>query len=53
MATKTEIEAILANEESLNKLVKAAFDAVDTDGSGNLDIDELHVILNQVANDAS
>lgn len=49
MATKHEIEAILKDESQLNALVKCAFDAVDTDGSGDLDIDELHVIMKEVA----
>jgi Ca2+-binding EF-hand superfamily protein len=45
MATKHEIEAILKNEKDLNNLVECAFQAIDTDGSGSLDIDELHVIM--------
>ena len=39
------------DEDKLNNLIKCAFEAIDTDQSGMIDIDELYVLIRQVAND--
>ena len=43
--------AILKDENKLNKVVKAAFDQVDTDGSGKIDKNELDSVMNLVCKD--
>ena len=53
MATKHEIEAILKDEQQLNELVRCAFNAIDTDGSGDLDIEELHTMLTPIAEETN
>ena len=42
------IKEILNDENKLNKVVKAAFDQVDTDGSGKIDKNELDSVMNLV-----
>lgn len=49
--SKQEIEAILANEQKLNEVVLAAFNAVDSDGSGFIDEPELKTVMTGVARD--
>ena len=45
------IKAILNDENKLNKVVKAAFDQVDTDGSGKIDKNELDSVMKLVCKD--
>jgi Ca2+-binding EF-hand superfamily protein len=45
------IQAILNDEKKLNQVVKAAFDQVDTDGSGKIDKDELDKVIEIVCQD--
>ena len=49
--SKQEIEAILRDEQKLNEVVLAAFNAVDTDGSGFIDEPELKIVMTGVARD--
>ena len=51
MSAKDDIEELLNNQDKLENLIKGAFDAIDTDNSGMIDIDELYVLIRQVAND--
>ena len=51
MANPQEIEAILKDENKLHDIAKAAFDAVDADGSGAIDSSELKIVMESVAND--
>jgi Ca2+-binding EF-hand superfamily protein len=44
-----EIEQILHDETKLDALASAAFSAIDTDGSGAINDEELFVVLCQVA----
>jgi Ca2+-binding EF-hand superfamily protein len=46
-----EIRAILADENKLNEVVKAAFESVDTDDSGFIDAPELKKVMSSVAGD--
>lgn len=48
MNTKS-IEDILKNQSLFEKLAKESFSSVDTDKSGEIDINELEVILTQLA----
>ena len=41
---------VLKNKENLEQITKAAFDTVDTDGSGFLEKDELATIMENIAN---
>jgi Ca2+-binding EF-hand superfamily protein len=49
--SKQEIETILNDESKLNEIVKAAFESVDTDGSGYIEEAELKVVMTSVARD--
>lgn len=51
--SKEEIETILNDESKLNEIVKAAFESVDTDGSGYIEEAELKVVMTSVARDIS
>ena len=51
MATPAEIQAILRDDRKLHEIAKAAFDAVDADGSGFIDEPELKSVMCGVAND--
>ena len=42
------IRAILKDENKLNKVVKAAFDQVDTDGSGKIEFNEFKNLIKEV-----
>ena len=42
---------ILKDEDLLEEVAKAAFDSVDTDHSGQIDVQELEKIMSQVATD--
>mmetsp|Transcript_27095 Transcript_27095/g.48604 ORF Transcript_27095/g.48604 Transcript_27095/m.48604 type:complete len:106 (+) Transcript_27095:2646-2963(+) len=44
-----EIEQILHDETKLNALASAAFSAIDTDGSGTINAEELLYVLCEVA----
>mmetsp|Transcript_20442 Transcript_20442/g.38268 ORF Transcript_20442/g.38268 Transcript_20442/m.38268 type:complete len:96 (-) Transcript_20442:7925-8212(-) len=46
-----EIRQILADDTKLNEVVKAAFESVDTDGSGYIDAPELKKVMSSVAGD--
>ena len=45
MSAKDDIEELLNNQDKLENLIKGAFDAIDTDNSGMIDIDELYVLI--------
>ena len=45
------LKQILASEEKLNEVVRAAFDSVDTDKSGQIDESELEKVMAQISND--
>ena len=45
------IQDILNDEKKFNAVAKAAFDSVDTDGSGEIDRDELQKVMNNIADD--
>jgi Ca2+-binding EF-hand superfamily protein len=49
--SKQEIETILNDESKLNEIVKAAFESVDTDGSGYIEEAELKEVMTSVARD--
>ena len=49
--SKEEIENILKDESKLDEIVKAAFESVDTDGSGYIEEAELKVVMSSVARD--
>ena len=51
MSSPEEIQAILRDENKLHEIAKAAFDAVDVDGSGAIDQEELGQVMESVAND--
>ena len=51
MATPAEIQAILRDDRKLHEIAKAAFDAVDSDGSGSIDESELKTVMCSVAGD--
>jgi Ca2+-binding EF-hand superfamily protein len=46
-----EITAILKDESKLSEIAKAAFESVDTDGSGFIEEAELKVVMSSVARD--
>lgn len=46
-----EIRQILADENKLIEVAKAAFESVDTDGSGFIDAVELKKVMSSVAGD--
>jgi len=46
-----EIKEILKDEAKLNEIAKAAFESVDTDGSGFIEEAELKVVMSSVARD--
>jgi Ca2+-binding EF-hand superfamily protein len=46
-----EITAILKDESKLTEIAKAAFESVDTDGSGFIEEAELKVVMSSVARD--
>ena len=50
-ASPSEIQAILANDERLTEIARAAFEAVDTDGSGFIEEPELKTVMKSVAQD--
>ena len=45
------IKEILADDESINKITKLAFDKIDVDGSGRLDMKELETIMLRISAD--
>ena len=45
------INELLSNEKILNHAAKQTFDSLDTDGSGKITTDELHLILCSIAKD--
>ena len=45
------LKEILANESKFNEVVKAAFDSVDTDKSGEIDHSEIEAVMKQVSKD--
>ena len=45
------IKEILADDESINKITKLAFEKIDADGSGRLDIKELETIMLRISAD--
>mmetsp|Transcript_5776 Transcript_5776/g.6423 ORF Transcript_5776/g.6423 Transcript_5776/m.6423 type:complete len:96 (-) Transcript_5776:356-643(-) len=47
----SEIDAILNDDQKLTEVAKAAFDAVDTDGSGYIEHKELKQVMETVAKD--
>ena len=51
MSAKAEVEKVLNNQEQLTQLCKAAFDSVDEDGSGFLELTEMKKVMSQVAAD--
>lgn len=46
-----EIEQILKDDSKLNEIVAAAFQSVDTDGSGYIEEQELKIVMSGVARD--
>jgi Ca2+-binding EF-hand superfamily protein len=47
----SDIQEILNNPEKFNEVAKSVFDGVDTDGSGQIDAQELENAMNQIASD--
>ena len=45
------IQNILKDEAKLKEVAKAAFDSVDTDGSGQIDQEELTKVMQQISGD--
>ena len=45
------IQNILNDEAKLKEVAKAAFDSVDTDGSGQIDQEELAKVMQQISGD--
>ena len=45
------IKEILADDEAINKITKLAFDKIDVDGSGRLDMKELETIMLRISAD--
>lgn len=45
------IMEVLGNRKMLNHVAKQIFEAIDTDGSGRISEDELHTILQSMAED--
>ena len=50
-ASPEEIQKILTDDRKLHEIAKAAFDAVDTDGSGYIEEPELKTVMSSVASD--
>ena len=50
-ASPQEIEQILKDDRKLHEIAKAAFDAVDTAGSGYIEEPELKTVMSSVASD--
>jgi Ca2+-binding EF-hand superfamily protein len=46
--TANEIQKILNNEEAFNEVVSQVFNVVDTDGSGQIDSQELYTAVSNV-----
>lgn len=51
MAGVEELRAIIADDSRLTEITKAAFDSVDTDGSGAIEENELKQVMQAVASD--
>ena len=47
----TSLKEILENDEKLTQIAKVAFDSTDTDGSGQIDKQELAVAMRQISED--
>lgn len=45
------LRKILSDESKLNEVTKAAFDTVNTDKSGSINLSQLEIAMNQIAND--
>ena len=45
------IKEILADDEAINKITKLAFDKINVDGSGRLDMKELETIMLRISAD--
>ena len=45
------LRKILSDETKLNEVTKAAFDTVNTDKSGSINLSQLEIAMNQIAND--
>jgi Ca2+-binding EF-hand superfamily protein len=45
------IKNILNNDKKLDRIARVAFNSVDKDGSGLIDIRELEVVMNSIATD--
>ena len=45
------IKEILADDEAINKITKLAFDKIDVDGSGRIDMKELETIMLRISAD--
>ena len=44
---------ILENEDKLNEITRVAFDNVNTSKSGEIDKEQLHLMINQICSDLS
>lgn len=53
MSLEDQVDAILADPAQLREVTKGVFDEVDTDGSGQIDRNELKRALHMVAKDAN
>lgn len=51
MSAKQEIENILNDEEKLGALTKLAFDKIDTNRNGYIELPEMTAILREVASE--